>query len=129
MKLSQLKIDPEFQSKIPPLQFEEEQQLEQNIIAEGRLLNPIITWNDYILDGHTRYRILKKHGFTSHAKHRWKIGTKVFHQMAKALLTDGLLSVFPAADACSAEGLDHNPHMTPSEAEKRNRSLGSKNPF
>ena len=42
MKLSQLKIDPEFQSKIPPLQFEEEQQLEQNIIAEGRLLNPII---------------------------------------------------------------------------------------
>ena len=44
MKLSQLKIDPEFQSKIPPLQFEEEQQLEQNIIAEGRLLNPIITW-------------------------------------------------------------------------------------
>ena len=63
MKLSQLKIDPEFQSKIPPLQFEEEQQLEQNIIAEGRLLNPIVTWNGYILDGHTRYRILKKHGF------------------------------------------------------------------
>ena len=51
MKLSQLKIDPEFQSKIPPLQFEEEQQLEQNIIAEGRLLNPIITWNGCILDG------------------------------------------------------------------------------
>ena len=49
MKLSQLKIDPEFQSKIPPLQFEEEQQLEQNIIAEGRLLNLIITWNGYIL--------------------------------------------------------------------------------
>ena len=47
MKLSQLKIDPEFQSKIPPLQFEEEQQLEQNIIAEGRLLNPIITWNGW----------------------------------------------------------------------------------
>ena len=63
MKLSQLKIDPEFQSKIPPLQFEKEQQLEQNIITEGRLLNPIITWNGYILDGHTRYRILKKHGF------------------------------------------------------------------
>jgi len=63
VKLSQLKIDPEFQSKIPPLQFEEEQQLEQSIIAEGRLLNPIITWNGYILDGHTRYRILKKHGF------------------------------------------------------------------
>ena len=65
-KLSQLKIDPEFQSKIPPLQFEEEQQLEQNIIAEGRLLNPIITWNGYILDGHTRYRILRKHPFIAY---------------------------------------------------------------
>ena len=62
MKLSQLKIDPEFQSKIPQLQFEEEQQLEQNIITEGRLLNPIITWNGYILDGHTRYHIVKDIG-------------------------------------------------------------------
>ena len=59
MKLSQLKIDPEFQSKIPPLQFEEEQQLEQNIIAEGRLLNPIVTWNGYILDGHTPFPLVK----------------------------------------------------------------------
>ena len=59
MKLSQLKIDPEFQSKIPPLQFEEEQQLEQNIIAEGRLLNPTITWNGYILDGHTPSPLIK----------------------------------------------------------------------
>ena len=31
MKLSQLKMDPEFQSKIPPLQFEEEQQLLQTV--------------------------------------------------------------------------------------------------
>jgi len=63
LKLSSLKIDPEFSAQILPLSFEELQQLEQNIIAEGRLLNPIITWNGYILDGHTRYRILKKHGF------------------------------------------------------------------
>lgn len=78
MKLSQLKIDPEFQSKIPPLQFEEEQQLEQNIIAEGRLLNPIITWNGYILDGHTRYRILKKHGFTLRTNRRSATGMGAF---------------------------------------------------
>ena len=53
MKLSQLKIDPEFQSKIPPLQFEEEQQLEQNIIAEGRLLNPIkMCIRDRVTDPH-----------------------------------------------------------------------------
>ena len=41
MNLNALKIDPEFQGKIPPLNFEEEQQLEQNILHEGRLLNPI----------------------------------------------------------------------------------------
>lgn len=45
MNLNALKIDPEFQGKIPPLNFEEEQQLEQNILHEGRLLNPIIIWN------------------------------------------------------------------------------------
>ena len=44
LKLSNLKIDPEFSAQILPLSFEELQQLEQNIIAEGRLLNPIITW-------------------------------------------------------------------------------------
>ena len=61
-KLSQLKIDPEFQGQINP-PSSDEQQLEQNILEERRLLNPIITWNGYIVDGHTRYRILKKHQF------------------------------------------------------------------
>lgn len=30
-------------------------------IQERRLLNPLIIWNGYILDGHSRYRILKNH--------------------------------------------------------------------
>ena len=47
--LNALKIDPEFQGKIPPLNFEEEQQLEQNILHEGRLLNPIIIWNGFMV--------------------------------------------------------------------------------
>ena len=37
--------------------------------------------------------------------------------------------VLPNLPARCIEGLDHNPHMTPSEAEKRNRSLGSKKSF
>lgn len=88
MKLSQLKIDPEFQSKIPPLQFEEEQQLEQNIIVEGRLLNPIITWNGYILDGHTRYRILKSMALSSlkWKKSSLRTSTKRLHGSAKISL-------------------------------------------
>ena len=48
MNLSALKIDPEFQGKIPPLNAEEEHILEQNMIQERRLLNPLIIWNGYI---------------------------------------------------------------------------------
>lgn len=58
-----IKIDPEFQGQINPPTANEEQQLEQNILEERQLLNPIITWNGYIVDGHTRYRILEKHQF------------------------------------------------------------------
>ena len=47
-KLSQLKIDPEFQNQINPPSFEETHQLEMNILKEERVLNPIITWNCYI---------------------------------------------------------------------------------
>ncbi len=35
--------------------------LEQNMIQEQQLTNPLIIWNGYILDGHSRYRILKHH--------------------------------------------------------------------
>lgn len=34
-----------------------------NILKEERVLNPIITWNGYIVDGHTRYQILRKYPF------------------------------------------------------------------
>ena len=59
--LRQLKIDPEFQSKIPPLTFEELNLLETNILEEGRILSPLIVWNDLIVDGHNRFAILKNH--------------------------------------------------------------------
>ena len=58
-----LKIDPEFQKQINPPSFEETHQLEMNILKEERVLNPIITWNGYIVDGHTRYQILRKYPF------------------------------------------------------------------
>ena len=53
-KLSQLKIDPEFQNQINPSSFEETHQLEMNILKEERVLNPIITWNGYIVDGYAQ---------------------------------------------------------------------------
>ena len=61
MKLTALKVDPEFQGKIPPLTFEELEQLEKNIVNDGKVINPIIVWNRLIVDGHNRYAILQKH--------------------------------------------------------------------
>ena len=56
-----LKIDPEFQSQIPPLTDDEFKQLEENILKEGKLLSPLIVWNNTLVDGHSRYAILQKH--------------------------------------------------------------------
>lgn len=63
LKLSSLKIDPEFSAQILPLSFEELQQIEMNMIRDGKLTDPIIVWNKTILDGHNRYNRLKKHPF------------------------------------------------------------------
>lgn len=56
-----LKIDPEFESRIPPLTSDEFQQLEQNILSEGAVLMPLIVWGDTIVDGHNRYKIAQAH--------------------------------------------------------------------
>ena len=56
-----LAIDPEFASKIPPLREEELKQLEENILADGVVINPLIVWNGVIVDGHNRYRILQQY--------------------------------------------------------------------
>lgn len=56
-----LVIDPEFADKIPPLTEEEYRLLEENILADGKIISPLITWNGIIVDGHNRYRILQAH--------------------------------------------------------------------
>lgn len=55
--------DKEFQNIIPPLTSEEFNQLEMNILKEG-IREPIITWNNFIIDGHNRYKIAVKHGLS-----------------------------------------------------------------
>ncbi len=69
--LQHLTIDPEFASKIPPLREDELKQLEENILADGVVINPLIVWNGVIVDGHNRYRILQQHPeiqFTTYEK-------------------------------------------------------------
>jgi len=69
--INELRIDPEFADKIPPLTPEEYEQLEANILSEGAVLSPLIVWNGVIVDGHNRYRIIQKHSeikYTTHEK-------------------------------------------------------------
>jgi len=56
-----LKIKQEFKNLIPPLTKEEFTQLENNCLDEG-IREPIIIWNEFIIDGHNRYEIATRWG-------------------------------------------------------------------
>lgn len=57
----ELKIDPEFRDKIPPLTDAEFEQLRENILADGEVYEPLVVWNGTIVDGHNRYKIIQEH--------------------------------------------------------------------
>ncbi len=54
-------INPAFQALIPPLQPEELDQLEANLLADG-CRDPLVTWKGVLVDGHNRMAICQKHG-------------------------------------------------------------------
>lgn len=58
---TEIVISKEFEQQIPPLTSEEFETLEQNILADGRVINPLNLWKGTLVDGHNRYRILQKH--------------------------------------------------------------------
>lgn len=60
MRLADLKIDDDFKNLLPELDAETYTALEKDIVANG-VLDPIITWNGFIVDGHNRYSICKAH--------------------------------------------------------------------
>ena len=57
-----IKINPTFKKLIPPLSKDEFAQLEQNILTAGKIRDPLVVWNDILIDGHNRHKIAKKHG-------------------------------------------------------------------
>jgi N6-adenosine-specific RNA methylase IME4 len=59
--MSEFRIDPAFESLIPPLAPDESALLEQSIKAEG-CRDPLVVWNGILLDGHNRKRICDKLG-------------------------------------------------------------------
>jgi hypothetical protein len=55
-----IKINKEFIKLIPVLSVEEFKQLEANCLEDG-IMNPLVLWNDFIIDGHNRYQIALMH--------------------------------------------------------------------
>lgn len=62
---TELEIHPRLQSALHVLAPDERAQLEANILADGRVLSPILYWHDgqrnWIVDGHNRYDIATRH--------------------------------------------------------------------
>lgn len=67
----ELRIDPEFRDKLPPLTDEQFSQLRENILADGKVNRPLIAWHgaledgeeeyDYLIDGHNRWKVIQEH--------------------------------------------------------------------
>lgn len=55
-----MKINDKFKNLIPELTKEELEQLEENILKDG-IREPLVVWNETIIDGHNRYKICMKH--------------------------------------------------------------------
>jgi len=58
--MQELIINPYFRDLIPPLAADEYAQLEENILAQG-CRDAIKHWKGFIVDGHNRYEICRKH--------------------------------------------------------------------
>lgn len=74
-----LKIDPEFKNILPALPDNKYQALKNDIKISG-CLNPIITWNDTIIDGHHRYKICSDLGIS------FNVESKEFDNRSEAKL-------------------------------------------
>lgn len=61
MDISDLVIDKEFESVIPPLDKQEFEFLKESILQDGEVFHPLVVWDNIIVAGHHRYKILKGH--------------------------------------------------------------------
>ena len=62
-----MEIKQEFKNLIPPLNEAEYSELESSILAEG-CREPLIVWNNVLVDGHNRYEICTKHNIPFETK-------------------------------------------------------------
>jgi len=62
--MRELRINEKFESACPPLSLEEFNRLEELIIKDGVIFNPILIWDNVIIDGHNRFHIAIRHNLT-----------------------------------------------------------------
>ena len=74
----ELKINPEFEEIIPPISPYEFTQLEDNIVAEGELLMPIIIWKAKCQPARIIYLISGREPLMT-VRHRWYSATFQLH--------------------------------------------------
>ncbi len=80
--IKELTIDEDFEDLLPVLTPEELEKLEKSILQYG-MLDPIKIWQEpntgewIIIDGHNRYKILKKHNIDWHYWQDYKIMTEL----------------------------------------------------
>lgn len=60
MDVSEIKINENFKNLIPKLDDDTFKTLENSIVQNG-ILDPLIVWNGFLVDGHHRYKIAKKY--------------------------------------------------------------------
>ena len=84
MKIEDIHINEDFKTFLPPLQPEEYENLANDIAFHG-VLDPLILWNGYIVDGHNRYEILKALGVE-------EVDTKEIHFNKESDVMDWILS-------------------------------------
>lgn len=78
LRMDDLVVDKEFEELLPVLTPEEFERLEQSILKNG-MLDPIKVWEDIstgkyiIIDGHNRYKILKKNNISLKYWENYKI--------------------------------------------------------
>ncbi len=54
------RIESDFYEQLPPLTGSELERLRENILSDGEVYEPIITWRGIILDGHNRWRVIRE---------------------------------------------------------------------
>ena len=54
------RIESDFYGQLPPLTGSELERLRENILSDGEVYEPIITWRGIILDGHNRWRVIRE---------------------------------------------------------------------